>query len=286
MLSDKWEDYKLLDAGDREKLESYNGIILRRPDPMAIWPKNDPSLWDKYDAFYHRSKSGGGHWEYRKTLPEFWTISYRDLSFKVSPTNFKHTGIFPEQAYNWDLVRQLIEGKKDVKVLNLFAYSGAATCAASKAGAMEVVHVDASKGMIAWAKENAALNHLENNVIRYIEDDCIKFMKREIRRGRHYDLIIMDPPSYGRGPNNEMFKFENQINELIDLSMQLMSEKPLALIINSYTTGFSTTVLENLMVNHFKGIKGSIHSEELLLPIENSKIYLPCGLSTNFIYEH
>lgn len=286
MLSNNWKEYKIIDTGDKEKLEDWNGVILRRPDPMAIWPKTDETLWYKADATYLRSKDGGGHWEYQKKVPEFWHINYQGLKFKVSPTNFKHTGIFPEQAYNWDLIMKKVKEHGNAKVLNMFAYTGCATVAASSAGAKEVVHVDASKGMIQWAKENVKLNHLEDNFIRFIEDDCVKFLKREIRRGRKYDLIIMDPPSYGRGPSGEMFRFEDKINELISLSKELMSDNPIGIIVNSYTTGYSKTVLANIMNQHFRDEKGIISSDELLIPTANEDICLPCGLTTSFFYEN
>ncbi len=281
-LSKNWKDYQIIDAGDGEKLERWNNIILRRPDPMAIWPKEKPELWDDVDAYYCRSKKGGGHWEYKKRLDEFWVCEYKELKFKISPTNFKHTGLFPEQAYNWDLITELVKSKENVKVLNLFGYTGAASVAALKAGAIEVVHVDASKGIINWAKENVKLNDLAHKKIRYIEDDCLKFMKREIRRNHHYDLIIMDPPSYGRGPNNELFKFEDKINDLLMAARELLSDKPLGIIVNSYTTGYSPEVLKNLLKYHTKDLNGSIESDELCLPIDER--VLPCGLTTLFRY--
>lgn len=280
-----FNEYRLLDAGDGEKLESWNGIILRRPDPMAIWPKRAIGPWEKYDACYHRSHKGGGHWEYVRKLDDFWKIRFNDLVFKVSPTNFKHTGLFPEQAANWEFIAEKIKAslRNDVRILNLFAYTGAATMAAAKAGAFEVVHVDASKGMVEWAKENMHLNHLENQTIRFIVDDCLKFIKREIRRGHKYDGIIMDPPSYGRGPNNELFRFEDKINDLLSESEKLLSEKALFLIVNSYTTGYSPTVLKNVMTSHMEGRKGIITSDELGIKIDASDRYLPCGLVTRWI---
>ena len=216
-ISNKWKDYECLLSGNGEKLERYGNIILNRPDPAIIWPKTDNKLWNTWDGFYHRSNLGGGSWEFRKKLPEYWTINYDDLTFKVSPTNFKHTGIFPEQAVNWDYIKDKIKNSnnKDIRILNLFAYTGCATMAASKAGAKEVVHVDSSKGIIDWAKDNMKLSHLENNTIRFIQEDCLKFLDREARRGRTYHGIIMDPPSYGRGPNKEVWKFEDNIQELL-----------------------------------------------------------------------
>ena len=237
-LSDKWKDYKLIDAGNGEKLEIWKDIVLRRPDPQAIWPIIENGKWNNVDGFYHRSDRGGGYWEFKRKLPEYWVISYRDLNFKVSPTNFKHTGLFPEQATNWDfIIEKIKKANRPIKVLNLFAYTGAATMASSYAGAIEVVHVDAAKGMVEWAKENMKLSHLENNKIRFIVDDCLKFVQREFRRGNKYDAIIMDPPSYGRGPNGEVWKFEQNIYNLINECIKILSDNPLFFLINSYTTG-------------------------------------------------
>ena len=251
-IAKDWIDYEVLDTGNREKLERWNDVILRRPDPVAIWPIENDTQWNKADAFYHRSNQGGGHWEYKKPLKEFWTIQYKDLRFKISPTGFKHTGLFPEQASNWDFMMKTIaqakaEGKKDIKILNLFAYTGGATMACSKAGAEEVVHVDASKGINEWAKENMRLNHLEDHKIRFIVDDVMKFIQREIRRGRKYDGIVMDPPSYGRGPKNEVWKLENSLYELVHEASKLLSDDPLFLIVNCYTTGFSLCTLDEVM---------------------------------------
>ncbi len=282
--SDHLQDYILLDAGDREKLESWKGVILCRPDPMAIWPKTKPELWESADAVYHRSRSGGGSWEYKKKLPESWNIQYRDLTFKVSPTGFKHTGIFPEQCANWDFIYDHIQGKKGLRILNLFAYTGAATMAAAKAGAAEVVHLDASKGINEWAKENMKLSHLQDATIRYIVDDALKFTSREIRRGRKYDGIIMDPPSYGRGPDNELFRFEDKINPLLTNCMELLSDDPLFLIVNTYTTGYSPTVMYNLMKHYTegRGLKGKIEADEIGIAIQDSPLYLPCGQTTRW----
>ena len=285
MLSSKnFNDYVLLDAGDGEKLESWNGIILRRPDPMAIWSKLKPELWNKADATYTRSSKGGGSWSFNKKLPKEWTVNYNDLTFKVSPTNFKHTGIFPEQAANWDFISDKLQGHNNAKALNLFAYSGVATTVAASKHIEEVVHVDAAKGMVEWAKENRDLSKLSEEKIRYIVDDCLKFMRREVRRGRKYDGIIMDPPSYGRGPNNELFKFEEQINPLIIEGLNLLSDKPLFFIINTYTTGYSATVIENTLRRHIeqKGLKGKIEADELGIAIKDSDYYLPCGFTTRW----
>lgn len=280
-LSNDWKCYKIIDAGNGEKLESWNGIVLRRPDPQAIWPIENNPIWNTPDGFYHRSSKGGGEWEFRKRLPEYWTVDYRNLTFKVSPTNFKHTGLFPEQATNWDyMIEKIKKSNRPIKVLNLFAYTGGATIACASAGASEVVHVDASKGMTEWAKENMKLSHLEDKKIRFIVDDCLKFVEREARRGNKYDAIIMDPPSYGRGPNGEVWKFERSIFELIQACMKILSDAPLFFLINSYTTGISSTVLENILKTTMlkKYPKGRVESGEVGLPIENNQLVLPCGI--------
>ena len=288
ITSNTFKDYELLDAGDKEKLENWKGVILRRPDPMAIWPKTKPELWENYDGFYHRSNKGGGSWEFKHKLPESWIVNYKELNFKVSPTNFKHTGLFPEQASNWDLIYRLIKGKNDIKILNLFGYTGAASMVASYAGAQEVVHVDASKGINEWAKENMKLSKLTNNTIRFIADDALKFTSREIRRNRKYDGIIMDPPSYGRGPDNELFKFEEKINPLIDNCLNLLSDKPLFFIINTYTTGYSPITMYNTLKKHLddKGIYGKIEVDEIGINIKDSNYVLPCGQTSRFINEN
>ena len=255
-LASGWKDYAILDAGSGDKFERWGTVTLLRPDPQAVWTM-DARAYERADAVYHRSSSGGGHWEYKRELPEQWTISYRDLRFIVRPTGFKHTGLFPEQAVNWDWMReQITEFQKRTgraaKVLNLFAYTGGATCACAKAGA-EVVHVDAAKGMVAWAKDNAAASGLSEAPIRYIVDDCVKFVKREIRRGNHYDGILMDPPSYGRGPTGEMWKIENDLYPLVELCAELLSVDPCFFLINSYTTGLAPTVLSNVLKLAVKG---------------------------------
>ena len=278
-IAKNWIDYECIDAGGGNKVERWKNIILKRPDPQAVWNMNDKLY--KYDAIYHRSKSGGGNWEYNKKLPEFWTINYGDLTFKVSPTGFKHTGIFPEQAVNWDwMTKKIQETKKPVRILNLFAYTGCATMACSKAGASEVVHVDASKGMVQWAKENMQLSHLENNKIRFIVDDVLKFVQREKRRGHTYHGILMDTPSYGRGPNNELWKLENQINELISSCLEILDEDPIFFLVNAYTTGFSSIVLENLLKETIlkKYPSGHIEAGEIGLPITRNNLILPCGI--------
>ena len=278
--SNNWIDYKIIDAGNGEKLETWNGIVLRRPDPQAIWSIEKTSDWEKYDGFYHRSNKGGGNWEFNKKLPEYWTVSYNNLIFKVSPTNFKHTGLFPEQAANWDYMMEKIQNsKRKIKVLNLFAYTGAATIACAKAGA-EVTHVDSAKGMIDWAKENAALSGVSDTGIRYIVDDCLKFVLREARRGSKYDAIIMDPPSFGRGPSGEIWKFEEKICELIEASIDILCDEPLFLTINTYTTGISKTVMENILKLTIarKFPNGIIEADEIGLPIEKNNLILPCGI--------
>lgn len=279
-ISNDWVDYECIDAGNGEKLERWGNVILRRPDPQAMWYTDDYSKWKKVDGFYHRSKFGGGNWEFFSKLDEFWTIDYKGLTFKVSPTGFKHTGLFPEQAVNWDFMMEKIKNSnRKIKVLNLFSYTGGATMACSKAGA-DVVQVDASKGMTEWAKENMKLSHLENNSIRFIVDDCLKFVKREARRGNKYDAIVMDPPSYGRGPNKEVWKFEDNIYKLIEACMEIISDKPLFFLINSYTTGVSAIVLENILKTTIlkKYPDGTVDSGDIGLPITNNNLVLPCGI--------
>ncbi len=279
-LSNEWTDYECIDAGGGEKLERFGDFIFRRPDPQAIWSVIDYSKWDKIDGYYHRKSDGGGYWDFKTNLPEFWTIKYKDLEFKISPTNFKHTGLFPEQASNWDFIMDKISREtREIKVLNLFAYTGGATMAASCAGA-KVVHVDASRGMTDWAKENMHLCKLDDHEIRFIVDDCVKFVEREIRRGNKYDAIIMDPPSYGRGPNKEVWKFEKNIYYLIDICMKVLSDKPLFFLINSYTTGISSTVLNNILKMTLlkKYPSGKVESGEIGLPITRDNLILPCGI--------
>ncbi len=274
-VADKWKDYECIDTADGEKLERWGDIILCRPDPQVIWDeKADPSRWKEVNARYHRSSTGGGKWEFRKDLPEQWTVSYRDLTFNIKPMGFKHTGLFPEQAVNWDYMAEKIKNRKGAKVLNLFAYTGGATVACAKAGA-SVTHVDASKGMVQWAKENARSSGLENAPIRYLVDDCMKFVEREIRRGNKYDAILMDPPSYGRGPGGEVWKIEDSICQFVRRCALLLSDDPLFFIINSYTTGLAPTVLTNLMKMCLP--EGKIESSEIGLNITSSSMVLPCG---------
>lgn len=276
-----WKDYELIDCSNGERLERWNDIILVRPDPQVIWKteKKNP-LWKKADAFYHRSKTGGGKWEVKTKLPPFWTLQYKDLTFNVKNMGFKHTGIFPEQAVNWDEIRKMIkEANRPVKVLNLFAYTGGATIACLKEGA-SVVHVDASKGMVAWAKENAVSSGVADRSVRWIVDDCIKFVQREIRRGNKYDIIIMDPPSYGRGPGGEVWKLEDEIYGFAELCSRLLYSDSIAVLINSYTTGLSPSVMQyilgSVVVPQFGG---SVSSSEIGLPVSESKMILPCGAS-------
>lgn len=281
-LADKWQDYKLIDCAGGEKLEYWGEILLRRPDPQAIWiEKSEKKLWDKSDAWYHRSNSGGGHWQYfNKKMPERWTVNYKNLTFNIKPMGFKHTGLFPEQAVNWDWFSNLIGNeKRTVRVLNLFAYTGGATVAALAAGA-EVVHVDASKGMVTWAKENVISSGLGDKTVRYIVDDVKKFVQREARRGREYDGIIMDPPSYGRGPSGEVWKIEDELYPLICDCMNILSDNPLFFLINSYTTGISQTILQNVLTLTLKKkYGGEVSADEIGIPMSSSGMILPCGIS-------
>jgi len=276
-IADQWKDYELLDTSSGDRLERWGKYLLVRPDPQAIWqtPRNRGE-WKVPNAVYHRSGSGGGHWEIR-SLPESWKIDYKDLTFQIKPMNFKHTGIFPEQAVNWDFMRDLIENaNRPIKVLNLFAYTGGATMACAKAGA-SVVHVDASKGMVQWAKENAALCGVADRPIRYLVDDCMKFVEREIRRGNTYDGIVMDPPSYGRGPGGEVWQLEEKLYPFITRVMQLLSPDPLFFILNSYSTGLSASVMEYLLRSTFpKEAKGTFESGEIGLKTADG-MFFPSG---------
>ncbi|MEG0409739.1 MAG: class I SAM-dependent methyltransferase [Erysipelotrichaceae bacterium] len=280
-LANEWEDYECIDAGNGEKLERWKDVVLRRPDPSALWPCEKSGLWNNPHAYYHRSIKGGGEWEFKKKCKESWVIHYKDLSFKVAPTGFKHTGIFPEQASNWDFMMDKIKhANREIRVLNLFAYSGGATMACAAAGASEVVHVDASKGMVTWAKENMVLSHLEDRKIRFIVDDVMKFVAREKRRGHTYHAIIMDPPSYGRGPNGETWKLEEQLYPLISACMEILADDPLFFLVNSYTTGFPSTSLYNMLSQTMKVAypSGNIVAGEIGLPISNTGLMLPCGI--------
>lgn len=278
-IADNWKEYEVLDTSKGEKLERWGDYLLIRPDPQVIWdtPKTNRG-WKKCNGHYHRSSKGGGDWEFFD-LPKQWQIHYGELTFNLKPFSFKHTGLFPEQAANWDWFGDLIRrADRPVKVLNLFAYTGGATLAAAAAGA-HVTHVDASKGMVTWAKENAASSGLSDAPIRWIVDDCVKFVQREIRRGNHYDAIIMDPPSYGRGPKGEIWKIEESIHGLIQLCTQLLSENPLFFLVNSYTTGLQPAVLTYMIATELKKFKGFVRSEEIGLPVTDSGLVLPCGAS-------
>lgn len=275
----RWLDYRLIDASDGMRLESWAGRTLSRPDPQIIWKieKKNP-LWQSCDAIYHRSDRGGGKWEFRKTLPESWKVKYDELTFIIRPTGFKHTGLFPEQAVNWDLSRELIKSAgRPISVLNLFAYTGGATLACASAGA-SVCHVDASKGMVQWARDNAAASGLADRPIRWIVDDCEKFVEREIRRGRTYDAIIMDPPSYGRGPSGEVWKLEDSIYDLLTLCVKVLSEKPLFFLLNSYTAGLSPSVMSYMLGALLKPkFGGNVSADEIGLLVEEKKMSLPAG---------
>ena len=285
-IADNWKDYTVIDTSSGEKLERWGKYTLIRPDPQVIWKteKNNP-VWRTADASYKRSKSGGGAWSDNK-LPESWIISYGDLSFRIKPMGFKHTGLFPEQAANWDWFGGLIRNAgRPIKVLNLFAYTGGATVAAAKAGA-QVVHVDAAKGMVAAAKENARLSGLADAPIRYIVDDCKKFIEREIRRGNKYDGIIMDPPSYGRGPTGEVWKIEENIDEFVALTANLLSDEPLFFLLNSYTTGLSASTMKYITSVRLLSKRGGYsEADELGLPVGNTGLALPCGSSVRVTFK-
>ncbi len=279
-IANQWEDYEIIDMANGEKLERWKNIFLIRPDPQIIWnQKSFPEKWNKADAIYNRSKTGGENWKYNKNIPEIWQIKYKELTFNVKPMGFKHTGVFPEQAVNWDWMMEKIKMQtRQIKVLNLFAYTGGATLACLSAGA-SVCHVDSSKGMIAWAKENVTSSNLKDRQVRYIVDDVIKFVNREIRRENKYDAIIMDPPSYGRGTNGEVWKFEENIYELVELCMKLLSDNPLFVLINSYTTGITSKVLEDVLkLNIPKKYKGQFGAGEIGLPMSKKDLILPCGI--------
>lgn len=280
ILANEWKDYKLIDMADGQKLENWGEILLSRPDPQIVWKdKSFPSKWQNVNAIYNRSKTGGGSWEYKTKLPNNWQIKYKELTFNIKPMGFKHTGLFPEQAVNWDwMINKIKKAGREIKVLNLFAYTGGATCACLSAGA-SVCHVDSSKGMVSWAKENVESSNLNDRKVRYIVDDVNKFVAREIRRENKYDAIIMDPPSYGRGTNGEVWQFENNIYDLINLCKNVLSENPLFVLINSYTTGISNIVLQNILnLTIAKKYGGKVESGEIGLPMENSKLILPCGI--------
>lgn len=282
LLANNWKDYTVIATGDGYKLEKWKDVTLLRPDPQVIW-KSSKNLTDyDVDARYLRSEKGGGKWEYFKKIPDEWVIGYKDLRFKVKPMGFKHTGLFPEQAANWDKMTDLIKSvNRPISALNLFAYTGGATCALLSAGA-SCCHVDASKGMVERAGENVRLSNLQDKPVRFIVDDCVKFVKREIRRGRRYDAIVMDPPSYGRGPNGEMWKIEDQLYDLVNLCGEVLSDNPLFFLINSYTTGLQPQVLNNILTLTVKKNRGRVEAYEVGLPTEEG-IALPCGAGGMFI---
>lgn len=279
-IADNWNDYEVIDTSSGEKLERWGDYLLVRPDPQVIWntPRTNPD-WKKKNGHYHRSAKGGGEWEFFH-LPEEWSIRYRDLTFRLKPFSFKHTGLFPEQAVNWDWFSEKIRNaQRPLKVLNLFAYTGGATLSAAKAGA-HVTHVDASKGMVTWARENAVASGLGDAPIRWLVDDCVKFVEREIRRGNRYDGIIMDPPSYGRGPKGEIWKIEESIFPFLQLAAQILSDDPVFFLVNSYTTGLQPAVLTYMISSVLSDrFGGRVQSDEIGLPVTESGLYLPCGAS-------
>ena len=286
LLADRWQDYQLLDAGDGLKQERWGDVVLVRPDPQIIWPrsgKDAGAAWEKWDGFYHRSEQGGGRWEFRRPLPDAWNISYAPLglTFRIHPTSFKHTGLFPEQAVNWDWFSAKIKAARsagrEVSVLNLFGYTGAATAAAAAAGAT-VCHVDAAEGMVKWARENAALSGLAAAPVRYIVDDCLKFVRREQKRGRRYDAIIMDPPTYGRGGGGELWKLEEHLWALLTACREVLSDTPLFFLVNAYTARLSPTVVANLLAGLLGDRGGTLTAGEIGLPIQRDGKVLPCGI--------
>ena len=281
-MADGWKDFEVLDTGGGEKLERWGNILLARPDPQVIWPRENEALWQKAQAHYTRSERGGGAWEFRERLPEKWTVSYKDLKFYVRPTGFKHTGLFPEQAATWDAMADLLKNRPGAKVLNLFAYTGGASLACAAAGA-HVTHVDAAKGMVQWAKENRELSGLPETGFRFIVEDALAFVKREIRRGSRYDGIVMDPPSYGRGPNGEVWKLENELYNLVSTASEVLNDHPLFFFINSYTTGFQPAVLQNILGKTVaRPYGGTIDAEELCLPVRSGGV-LPCGATGRWL---
>lgn len=277
-IASEWKDYEILACGDGMKLERWGNVTLARPDPQILWPKKNLQLWKEADATYQRSSEGGGQWRFQKSLPEHWEIGYRNLRFKIRPTSFKHTGLFPEQASNWNWIQErIVQSKKtDLRVLNLFGYTGGASVAAAEAGA-QVTHIDASKGMVEWCRENARLSGLAERPIRYIVDDCMKFVQREERRGMRYDGILMDPPSYGRGNKGELWKLETHLWALLQACVSILSEKPLFFLVNAYTTGLSSTILGQMVSEVLLGRSGKVSFGESGLPIREGGV-LPCGI--------
>lgn len=280
-FTNDFNDYELLDVNNGNRLERWGSVYLVRPDPQAIWNlPQDNNLWNTADAVYHRSSAGGGHWEVLKKVPDVWSIDYNGLKFNLKPMGFKHTGLFPEQSVNWSLMQDLIEkADRPIKVLNLFAYTGGATIACLKAGA-SVTHVDASKGMVAWAKENAVISGLSDRPVRWLVDDCKKFVEREIRRGNKYDGIVMDPPSYGRGPNGEVWKLENNLEELLRLVSQILSDAPLFFLLNTYTAGMSSTVLNYMVEEYIAKGRGIVTTDEIGLKVTKRNLVMPAGNTT------
>lgn len=281
IINEKQKDYELIDSGSGEKLERFGNIIISRPDPEAIWSKSDIKLWSKADLNYVR-RGNSGNWNVlsKKQIPNSWNIEYGNLNFIIKPTSFKHIGIFPEQKAQWEWIEEVLKGKK-AKVLNLFAYTGGATLAAARTGA-EVVHVDASKSAVSWARENAGVSGLSDTPIRWIVDDCMVFLRREIKRGNKYDCIIMDPPAFGHGPKDELWKIEEHFSELIDLCHQVLSENPIAVILNGYTAGYSSIAYQNILKDMMKDFSGKIESGELAIQESNSDRLLPCGIFTRW----
>jgi 23S rRNA (cytosine1962-C5)-methyltransferase len=283
LLADRWSDYRLVDCGDGMKQEKWGPYNLVRPDPQVLWPRHEAAPgapWANWDGFYHRSEAGGGRWEFRRPLPEHWEVRYDPLKlrFKIRPTSFKHTGLFPEQAVNWDWVHGLVQQSgREVSVLNLFGYTGAATCAAAAAGA-SVCHVDAAEGMVKWCRENAALCGLADRPIRFIADDCLKFVRREVKRGRRYDAVIMDPPTYGRGSTGELWRLEDHLWELLTECRALLSDQPLFFLINAYTARLSPTVVANLLAELLRAQPGTLAAGEVGLPVQRDGKVLPCGI--------
>jgi len=283
LVADRWRDFQLIDCGEGMKQEKWGPYTLVRPDPQVLWPRQGAApgaRWEHWDGFYHRSDAGGGKWEFRRPLPDHWEIRYDALAltFKIRPTSFKHTGLFPEQAVNWDWIHAKVKGAgRSVNVLNLFGYTGAATCAAAAAGA-SVCHVDAADGMVKWCKENAALSGLEDKPIRYIADDCLKFVRREVKRGRRYDAIIMDPPTYGRGSTGELWRLEDHLWDLLEECKALLTETPLFFLINAYTARLSPTVVANLLSQLLRDHRGTLSAGEVGLPVQRDGKVLPCGI--------
>ncbi len=285
IVSDSWKEFSLIDSGWGYRLERWGEYTLIRPDPQAVWAKSRDSRWSAPDAVYNRSSSGGGEWKFHKELPEAWTISYKNMVFKVRPTGFKHTGLFPEQAANWDWISETTKKRRVASALNLFGYSGAATIASALAGA-STCHVDASKGAVNWCKENSHLSKTADGKIRLIVDDCMKFVQREARRGKKYDAIIMDPPAFGRGAGGEVWKLQNSLWELFEACKAILSEKPAYMLINSYTSGLSPLALYNIASDSFGGLikNGSIKCGEIGLPFRNGERVMPCGIYCRLLF--